>query len=263
MPPASPAKLSLRVHPLPPGPESAARALAPPAIAIVIDLLRASTTIAAALANGAARIVPVMTVDDALARRTPGILLGGERRGLAPEGFDLGNSPRDYTRERVGGKTIVFTTTNGTRAIHAASGAAAVLVGALVNLDATAARAARLATDLASRSPEAPPSIHIICAGTNAEETEEDILCAGAFVDRLAPYGAPHEDDRETADALAAWRAASATPDSLLDALRASRGGRNLIALELARDITDAAKLNAHPTVAHYDPASEAITADR
>ena len=108
--------------------------------AVVIDILRASTTIVTALANGAARVIPLTTVEEARARREkePESLLGGERNAVPPPGFDLGNSPREYTPERVNGKTIIITTTNGTRACQSAdrAGAGPVVIGGFVNLQA-------------------------------------------------------------------------------------------------------------------------------
>ena len=109
-------------------------------IAVVIDTLRASTTIVAALANGATRVIPCGDV--ATARQIAGhlpagtALLGGERKGVRIEGFDLDNSPAAYTAERVQGKTIVFTTTNGTAALLRSQKADRVLIGSFVNRDA-------------------------------------------------------------------------------------------------------------------------------
>src|SRR5262245_28311573 len=96
--------------------------------AIVVDLLRASTTLVHAIESGAACVLPCLTTEDAILCRTQrsseGVLLGGERQGVLIAGFDLANSPSHYTREKVGGRKLAFTTTNGTRAIHAAVGAA-------------------------------------------------------------------------------------------------------------------------------------------
>ena len=100
------------------------------ATALVIDVLRASTTIVTALANGAASVVPVETVEEARARKAalgPEAILAGERHSDPPEGFDLGNSPLEFTAARVQGLTIVITTSNGTKALTAARGAAAVV----------------------------------------------------------------------------------------------------------------------------------------
>src|SRR3972149_9874236 len=91
---------------------------------VVIDELRASSTIVQALGNGARAVFPVASIPEARkhAGQMNGVLLGGERGGLRIPGFDLGNSPSEYTRDRVAGKTIVLTTTNGTRAVHIAAG---------------------------------------------------------------------------------------------------------------------------------------------
>src|SRR5204862_138036 len=121
------------------------------ASALVIDVLRASTSIITALANGAAAVVPVERVEEARARKAtldPGTLLAGERHGDPPEGFDLGNSPREFTPARVCGRTIVLTTSNGTRALLAARPAAAVGVAGFVNATAAAAWARERAGDI-------------------------------------------------------------------------------------------------------------------
>ncbi len=111
-------------------------------VAIVIDVLRASTTIATALANGATRVMPCGDLETArrLAQEdsTGNTLTGGERGGVKIEAFDLDNSPASYSREQVAGKTIAFTTTNGTAALLRTDGAARVLIGALVNRGAIA-----------------------------------------------------------------------------------------------------------------------------
>ena len=98
-------------------------------------------------------------------------MLGGERRGKRIEGFDLGNSPAEYTPEAVGGRRVFITTTNGTRALHHARLARRVVVGAFVNLSAVVA------------SVRDEPRVDILCAGTDGSETREDILAAGAIVE--------------------------------------------------------------------------------
>src|SRR5687768_10758642 len=109
-------------------------------VVVVIDVLRASTTITYALAAGAREVIPCLEIEEAraaAAKLPPGqAVLGGERHGLPIEGFDLGNSPRDYTPQRVGGKTVVFTTTNGTKAMMQCRQAAGVLIGSYVNFSA-------------------------------------------------------------------------------------------------------------------------------
>src|SRR5580692_7380997 len=111
-------------------------------VCVVFDVLRATSTIVTALANGADAVIPVAEIPEALAakRARPDLLLGGEREGVRIRAdqtggvdFDLGNSPREFTRERVAGRTIILTTTNGSRALRACAGARAVFAGSFLN----------------------------------------------------------------------------------------------------------------------------------
>ncbi len=146
--------------------------------AVVIDVLRATTTIATALANGAAGVIPVLDPEDAVevAKRLgrERVLLCGERASVLIDGFDLDNSPASYAREIVAGKTIVFTTTNGTRALRAGATAASLRAGAMVNRAAVAGA-------LAGEDGE----IVLLCAGVHGRFALEDALGAGALVDAL------------------------------------------------------------------------------
>ena len=146
-------------------------------VSVVIDVLRATTTITAALAAGAREVIPCLEVDDALraAANLPAgrAVLGGERGGLKIEGFDLGNSPSDYTPATVGAKSLVFTTTNGTRAMLHAREADEIWLAALVNLSAVVGCCAE------------QKRIDLLCAGTGGKITREDVLLAGAIVARL------------------------------------------------------------------------------
>jgi 2-phosphosulfolactate phosphatase len=145
--------------------------------AVVIDVVRASTTIVSALAEGARGVVPVATVDEAAARARSwpgGAVLGGERGGAPPPGFDCGNSPAEYTRARVAGRTVVFTTTNGTRALLAVESAKRVAVGGFVNAGAVLRWLAR-----------EPSDVLLACAGETGRFCLEDATCAGLFAARL------------------------------------------------------------------------------
>jgi 2-phosphosulfolactate phosphatase len=228
-----------RVHLLP---ETVEPVRLPGGIAVVIDLLRATTTVCHALAAGAAEVRPCLEIDEArllaanLGRER--CLLGGERRGVRIEGFDCGNSPSEYTRERVAGKTLVFTTTNGTRAIGYVLEAEQVLLASLANLSA-------VCREIAKR----PGSLDIVCAGTDAGVTREDVLVAGAIVDRLtaADVRAAWQWNDEALVARDAWRAIARDNDfsqALLAALRDSRGGRNLVELGYDADIVTAAEVD-------------------
>jgi len=142
---------------------------------LIIDVLRATSTITTALANGAAGVLPVLTIAEAreaaagLTPRT--FLLGGERKALKIPGFDLDNSPRQYTREVVAGKTIIMTTTNGTVAIKQAFPAAALLIASFLNARAAAREAWKTGTD-----------IYLLCAGTRNRFSLDDAACAGLLV---------------------------------------------------------------------------------
>jgi 2-phosphosulfolactate phosphatase len=145
--------------------------------AVVIDVLRATTSISAALANGCRRFIPVATVEEAQAikREIPDALMGGERQARLIPGFDLGNSPFEYSRGVVEGKTIIMTTTNGTLALKTAEEATKVYAGGFVN-------AAALCAKLSAEGQD----ITILCAGTHGRFSLEDALCAGLMADRLS-----------------------------------------------------------------------------
>jgi 2-phosphosulfolactate phosphatase len=155
------------------------------AVCVVFDVLRATTSMLTALHNGARNIYPVAEISEALAlyHKHPGALLAGEREGLriraAQTGgtdFQLGNSPREFTPARVSGKTIIMTTTNGTRALQSCAGARRVLIGGFVNLPALARWIDK----------EAPSNLLVICAGTFAQAAYEDTLAAGALAELLS-----------------------------------------------------------------------------
>ena len=147
---------------------------------VVVDVIRATTSIATALHAGALRVIPAPTVDAAreAAKRIVGALLCGERTGLPPEGFDLGNSPASYEPGVVGGRWLVFTTTNGTAAVHAVRESAALYLACFRNAGA-AARA--LAPDLAAGGRGAV----ILCAGRQGRISMDDAWCAGHLVQRV------------------------------------------------------------------------------
>jgi 2-phosphosulfolactate phosphatase len=222
-------------------------------LAIVIDVLRATTTITAALAAGAREVIPCLEIDDARrwAANLPSgqTVLGGERQGVRIEGFDHGNSPREYTAQAVGGRTVVFTTTNGTRAMLHARAAREVRLGAFVNLSAVVAIAAR------------HERVDLICSGTGGKITREDVLLAGAIAARLTAAAAAELND-QAAIARAAWLEAmddvgadsTALAARLAATLRETQGGRNLKRLGLESDIDDAAALDRFSIVPKLEP---------
>jgi 2-phosphosulfolactate phosphatase len=201
---------------------------------VVIDVLRATTTIIHALAAGANDVIPLLEVDEAreiaIGMPSEGVL-GGERGGKRIAGFNLGNSPLEYTPAAVGGKTLIFTTTNGTRAMLRCKLARRILIAGFVNFSAVCRE---LATE---------EQIEIVCAGTNGHVTREDTLLAGAIVEEAGQ--ALRNDQAEIA--ADAWRTAVGTlsgRDPLAAALRESHGGRNLIEIGQGDDIDLAAQID-------------------
>ena len=200
-------------------------------IAVVIDLLRASTTMTTALSNGATAVVPVSDVHEAMSLRSSGDLLGGERGGVRIEGFDLGNSPREYGAERVAGHRVIFTTTNGTRAIqHArAGGATHIVIACFSNLGAAAELINRLDGDL-----------HVLCAGTGGTIGMDDCVCAGALAAQLVNRADAHHrlsGDDQARMMIRLWDSTRHEPASILECLREARGGRELVKLGFEADV--------------------------
>ncbi len=217
---------------------------------VVFDVLRATSTMAVALSNGAQAVIPVQSIPEALRLRQqqPSVLLAGERDGVRiparlAQGvaFDLGNSPREFTPGKVRAKTIVMTTSNGTRAVRACAGAKRVLICSLLNLRATA--------DFLAREDAAP--LLLVCSGSVHEAAYEDALAAGALSELLAPLRARCI----VADsALMALRLFAAESADLPAAFGRSRNGRRLLALdELRDDVAFCAQRNLLHLVAGMD----------
>src|SRR5476649_1738965 len=146
-------------------------------IVVVIDIFRATTSICYGIENGAKAIIPVSQVEECAAYREKGLdyLLAAERDGKVVEGFDFGNSPFSYTKEKVDGKTIVLTTTNGTHALHLSRTARRIVIGSFLNFTAIC--------DWLSAQNE---NILLVCAGWKNNFNLEDTLFAGAVTDKLA-----------------------------------------------------------------------------
>ena len=146
--------------------------------AVVIDVVRASTTIVTALAHGARAVVPVATPEEARTRARGwldgSVLIGGERGGAPPPGFECGNSPAEYVPARVHSRTVIFTTTNGTRALLAVGGARSVAVAGFVNAGAVVKWLIRR-----------PGDVLLVCAGDSGRFCLEDATCAGLLVGGL------------------------------------------------------------------------------
>jgi len=204
---------------------------------VAIDVLRATTTIITALANGAAAVVPCLTPEAAReqAAALPGARLGGERQNRRLPGFDFGNSPQEYTPAAVAGRTICFTTSNGTRAIAAVAPLGPVLIAALANVGAVVRRLA------AGAAP-----VLILCAGSDGELCLEDTVCAGAIADGLGP-------EAECNDG--AWLARELYRQHRHDLpglLRTARHGRRLLGEGFGADLALCARLDSHSLVPAY-----------
>lgn len=143
-------------------------------IVVVIDIFRATSSICYGFENGAQRIIPVATVEECESYRGQDLLLAAERNGEVVQGFDFGNSPFSYTRDKVDGKTIILTTTNGTYAINEARRSHQVIVGSFLNLSA-----------VASWLKQQDQDVLLLCAGWKNQVNLEDTLFAGAVVNKL------------------------------------------------------------------------------
>lgn len=201
---------------------------------VVVDILRATTTITHALNNGAKAIYPVSSIEEALRlANTFGrdeVLLCGERKCLPIAGFDLGNSPQEFTRERVAGKILVMTTTNGTAALSLTGGASRVLVGSMLNLGAVVADLARSGGDPV-----------ILCSGRDRHFAIEDAVAAGAMATRLMEE---RPGDWVLNDAALAAIALARDFGATTATFRNSESGRALLATGHEPDLDFCAKVD-------------------
>jgi 2-phosphosulfolactate phosphatase len=218
--------------------------------AVLVDVLRAATSIAAAIHNGARSVVPASSTEEALriansiGRREA--LLCGERRGLRIEGFDLGNSPAEFSPETVKGRTVVMTTTNGTQVLAAMAAAREVYIAGLVNLGAVAARLADLDGD-----------VLIVCAGREGRVSAEDALCAGLLVEACLARGPRarrgkrrRASEVELGDgAVAVLALAKQHTPVAAEFLRRTAAGRALERIGHADDIERCARIDSIPVL--------------
>lgn len=204
------------------------------ATVVVVDVVRATTSMVEALANGARAIYPTASTEEAVRLASSlgrdETILCGESRGLKVEGFDLGNSPAEFAREVVEGKRLVMSTTNGTVALTRVHEAARVVVGAFANLGAVAAAVAD------------DPHVVVVCAGRQGRFALDDALCAGHLLRRMA-------GDREMNDgARAVWELAGVLePDAATLAL--TEAGMAVTALGLEADLQICAQVDRHAVV--------------
>ncbi len=214
-------------------------------VAIVIDVLRATSVMATALAAGAREIMTCSAVAEAqqLAETIdPRPLLCGERECRPIDHFDLGNSPAEYLPKVVAGQSLILTTTNGTAAIAAAAAARRVMTASFLNASATA------------DAMDATANVHLICAGTNGAITAEDVLLAGYLIQHWRAHGDVEIEGDEAAIAGEFWRGSGGEeetplPPSLSQRLRETQGGRNLVRAGYEADLDRCAAIDSQPVV--------------
>ena len=214
-------------------------------VVAVVDVLRMSTTIAVALSNGARAVVPFDDSEEVVTRSKQmergSFLLAGERRMLKMEGFDLGNSPREHTREAVEGKTVLLTTTNGTKALLAVQGARDVVVASYVNITGVSAM---LRTALRGGA-----DITIVCAGHERQFALEDAACAGRYVHHISKRLAGIDVNDA---ALAAQLIDRKYGDNLVRLFNTAAHGRALAAAGFEGDLTASAAVDSYPVIPIY-----------
>jgi 2-phosphosulfolactate phosphatase len=196
-------------------------------VLVVLDVLRATTTIAAALEAGVQEVFVYPDIESVRQAKKlmPGALACGEQNCLKPEGFDLGNSPEAFG-EQHRGRNLLMCTTNGTKAILAARGAVRIFTGAIVNGRAVGQKLLEVGKD-----------VTLLCAGTNGEPAMEDVLGAGMIIHFLGEV--------EVSDsALMARQLFRTSRDDLVRQLRSTAGGQNIIRAKLEKDIDFAARMN-------------------
>lgn len=195
----------------------------PDSVVVVIDVLRATSAITTAFFNGVAKMIPVATVEEARKFKDNGFLVAAERNGEIVEGFDLGNSPFGYMNDKVKGKTIAITTTNGTQAINAAMGASRVVIGSFLNMD--------FLIDYLKKQQK---DVLFLCAGWKNKFNLEDTLLAGAVSDALIyKYGFNCNCD----STIAAMELYKLAKHDLYAFLAHSSHRNRLAKLDLERDI--------------------------
>ncbi len=204
-------------------------------LVVIIDVLRASSTIVTALANGCRGFIPILSPDKARKKaeqfEKERVLLGGERKGIKIGGFDLGNSPREYQREAVKDKTIIFSTTNGVKTLEMVEGAYRIIIGSFLNLQAVCNYCTNYKGD-----------ISIICAGKGGRFSLEDTACAGMIINSLRdvfPVACQEADANLTARLLH-----KKFDNNILEILRKSQHGRYLESIGLGEDLKFCSQLD-------------------
>lgn len=198
-------------------------------IVVVIDILRATSSIVYGIDNGAKAIIPVAQVEDCLNYADMGYLLAAERNGEVVEGYDFGNSPFSYTTEKVAGKTVVLTTTNGTKALHLARNKASqVVIGSFLNLQ-----------PLCDWLKTQNKNVLLLCAGWKDQFNLEDTIFAGAVVHQLRSLFTEFDDAGVAAEDLYLL-----AKDDLRGYIRKSSHSHRMVALNIEDDVNFCLQLN-------------------
>lgn len=192
-------------------------------IVVVIDVLRATSAICTAFDCGVEAIIPVPTLEEAIAYKEKGYLVGAERKGQIVDGFDFGNSPYSYMKEELVGREVVLTTTNGTKSLDVAKEAETVVVGSLLNLDV-----------LCSWLEKQDKNVLCLCSGWQDKFNLEDTICAGAISEHLISTGKFISDEDSSIAAKYLYLSAK---DNYFGYLKASSHRRRLKNLNLNKDI--------------------------
>lgn len=225
------------------------------ATCVVIDILRASTTIVHALANGASAVFPCLDIAEArklASKYAPDErILGGERHGQLIPGFDLDNSPFSYSTEAVHGKPVFFTTTNGTKALWECRNAKKILIGAFVNQLALTRAIEHMGLD-----------VHLFCAGTDGQLTTEDILFAGFLTHQLLNSETMTWEVGNLQGQMATdyYVTSVSTPGLLQKRFEEGLGAQNLFDLGMDRDIARSMEKDAFACVPHWNPENGSLT---
>ncbi len=196
-------------------------------IVVVIDMLRATSVIITALANGAKEVFPILTIEEALKKKEELImnginpLLGGERKAVKIDGFDFSNSPLEYTSDKVQGKSIILSTTNGTRAINLSLKAEEILIGAIINAKAVARELKKYNKDVV-----------FINAGTNGEFSMDDFICSGYMISLLCD-----NDNNELSDIAKTAKYIYENNTDLISYIKEATHYNILKALNLLKDL--------------------------
>jgi 2-phosphosulfolactate phosphatase len=189
---------------------------------VIIDILRATSCMTTAFAHGIASITPFAKLEDCIAMKTKGYFTAGERDGKKVDGFDLGNSPFEYMEEKLKGKKIAFTTTNGTQAIAKAIDAREIIIGSFLNLSA-----------VTSHLLESNNNALLVCAGWKGKVNLEDTLFAGAIVDKVRDHIEPDCDAP-----LAAQHLYSIAKNDLAGFLKNASHVKRLAKLNIHKDVS-------------------------